>query len=68
MTKKTKRKVGRPAIPKEEKAKTIVLTVPVDIKEKIKLIKQIQKFNTSKFFARKIKEEIARQSSDKNEI
>jgi hypothetical protein len=47
---------GRPSKTKEQKAKTITLTIPKEVKEKLKLIKQEQKFNASKFFAKKIEE------------
>ena len=47
---------GRPSKTKEQKVKTITLTIPKEVKEKLKLIKQEQKFNASKFFAKKIEE------------
>ena len=47
---------GRPSKTKEEKVKTITLTIPKEVKEKLKSIKQEQKFNASEFFAKKIEE------------
>lgn len=50
------KRAGRPSKTEEQKVKKITLTVPKEVREKIKLIKQKQKFNISKFFAKKIEE------------